>query len=255
MIIQVGQAIGALWTVLILIVDSLIGARLLSWQGRRAWAAFQAALTEGRIPHREVLDGVLIIVGGAFLLTPGFITDAVGLLLLIPPTRAAFRRPADPHDAAPDPARVGARGGRRRRAGRGHGRNPPRTRRHRHHPPSCPRRGPTRRSDDRPRRRAGADRPRRFPRRRRRAVAGRVAAGRGANRSSSLGRPGERDARWCSPTGEPVLEIGGGDRRRRGQLGARGGRAAAAHDRAATASAGGCCSTRRAPGSSWSCTR
>ena len=90
-IIQVGQAIGALWTVLILIVDSLIGARLLSWQGRRAWASFQSALTEGRIPHREVLDGVLIVLGGAFLLTPGFITDAVGLLLLIPPTRAAFR--------------------------------------------------------------------------------------------------------------------------------------------------------------------
>jgi UPF0716 protein FxsA len=91
-IIQVGQEIGALWTVLILIADSLIGARLLSWQGRRAWAAFQAALAEGRIPHREVLDGVLIILGGAFLLTPGFLTDAVGLLLLIPPTRAAFRR-------------------------------------------------------------------------------------------------------------------------------------------------------------------
>jgi UPF0716 protein FxsA len=91
-IIQVGQEIGALWTVLILIADSLIGAWLLSWQGRRAWAAFQAALAAGRIPHREVLDGVLIIAGGAFLLTPGFITDAVGLLLLIPPTRAAFRR-------------------------------------------------------------------------------------------------------------------------------------------------------------------
>jgi UPF0716 protein FxsA len=91
-IIQVGQEIGALWTVLILIADSLIGARLLSWQGRRAWGAFQSAMAAGRIPHREVLDGVLIIIGGAFLLTPGFLTDAVGLLLLIPPTRAAFRR-------------------------------------------------------------------------------------------------------------------------------------------------------------------
>jgi UPF0716 protein FxsA len=91
-IIQVGQEIGALWTVLILIADSVIGARLLTWQGRRAWGAFQSALAEGRMPHREVLDGVLIIIGGAFLLTPGFITDAVGLLLLIPPTRAAFRR-------------------------------------------------------------------------------------------------------------------------------------------------------------------
>ena len=92
-IIQVGQAIGALWTVLILIVDSLIGARLLRWQGAAGVGGFQSALAAGRIPHREILDGVLIIIGGAFLLTPGFITDAVGLLLLIPPTRAAFRRP------------------------------------------------------------------------------------------------------------------------------------------------------------------
>jgi UPF0716 protein FxsA len=91
-IIQVGQEIGALWTVLILIVDSLIGARLLGWQGRRTWGEFQAALAAGRIPHREILDGVLIIIGGAFLLTPGFLTDIVGLLLLIPPTRATFRR-------------------------------------------------------------------------------------------------------------------------------------------------------------------
>jgi UPF0716 protein FxsA len=91
-IIQVGQEIGALWTVLLLIADSLIGAWLLSWQGRRAWAAFQAALAEGRMPHREVLDGVLVVLGGAFLLTPGFLTDIAGLLLLIPPTRAAFRR-------------------------------------------------------------------------------------------------------------------------------------------------------------------
>ena len=92
-IIQVGQEIGALWTVLILVADALIGARLLSWQGRRAWLSFQSALAAGRIPHREVLDGVLIILGGAFLLTPGFLTDIVGLLLLIPPTRAWFRRP------------------------------------------------------------------------------------------------------------------------------------------------------------------
>ena len=91
-IIQVGQAIGALWTILILIADSVIGARLVSWQGRRAWQRFQAALAEGRVPHREVLDGVLIIIGGAFLLTPGFITDVFGLVLLIPPTRAVVRR-------------------------------------------------------------------------------------------------------------------------------------------------------------------
>jgi UPF0716 protein FxsA len=91
-IIQVGQAIGALWTILILIADSLIGARMLSWQGRRAWRSFQQALAEGRMPHKEVLDGALIILGGAFLLTPGFITDVFGLFLLIPPTRVIARR-------------------------------------------------------------------------------------------------------------------------------------------------------------------
>jgi len=91
-IIQVGQAIGALWTVLLLIVDSIIGARLLSWQGRRAWLRFQEAIAGGRVPRREVMDGVLIVLGGAFLLTPGFITDIFGLVLLIPPSRAAVRR-------------------------------------------------------------------------------------------------------------------------------------------------------------------
>jgi UPF0716 protein FxsA len=91
-IIQVGQAIGALWTILLLIADSIIGARLLSWQGRRAWRRFQEAIAAGRVPHREVLDGVLIVIGGAFLLTPGFITDVFGLVLLIPPSRALVRR-------------------------------------------------------------------------------------------------------------------------------------------------------------------
>ena len=89
-IIQVGQAIGALPTVAILIVDSIIGAWLLRSQGRRAWAAFRDALAAGRVPHREILNGALVIVGGAFLLTPGFISDGVGLLLLIPPSRAAI---------------------------------------------------------------------------------------------------------------------------------------------------------------------
>jgi UPF0716 protein FxsA len=91
-IIQVGQAIGALWTIALLIADSVIGARLLSWQGRSAWRRFQEALAEGRMPHNEILDGVMIILGGALLLTPGFITDLLGLFLLLPPTRAVIRR-------------------------------------------------------------------------------------------------------------------------------------------------------------------
>jgi UPF0716 protein FxsA len=91
-IIQVGQAIGALWTILLLIADSVIGARLLAWQGRSAWRRFQEALAVGRIPHREILDGVMVVVGGTLLLTPGFITDVFGLLLLLPPSRAVIRR-------------------------------------------------------------------------------------------------------------------------------------------------------------------
>jgi UPF0716 protein FxsA len=89
-IIQVGQAIGALPTVALLIADAILGAWLLRSQGRRAWVAFGEALSAGRMPHREILNGALVIAGGAFLLTPGFISDAVGLLLLIPPTRAAI---------------------------------------------------------------------------------------------------------------------------------------------------------------------
>jgi UPF0716 protein FxsA len=93
-IIQVGQAIGALWTIAILIADSVIGARLLGWQGRAAWRRLREAIAAGRMPHRELLDGAMIVVGGTLLLTPGFITDVVGLLLLLPPTRAVIRRAA-----------------------------------------------------------------------------------------------------------------------------------------------------------------
>ena len=92
LLIQVGQAIGVWWTVGLLFADALLGAWLLRTQGRAAWARFNEALGAGRIPHREVIDGVLIILGGALLLTPGFITDIFGLLFLIPPTRAVMRR-------------------------------------------------------------------------------------------------------------------------------------------------------------------
>jgi UPF0716 protein FxsA len=90
-ILQVGGAIGVGPTILILVADSVFGALLLRHQGRAAWVRFNRALAESRMPHREVLDGVLIIFGGALLLTPGFITDVAGLLLLIPPTRAMVR--------------------------------------------------------------------------------------------------------------------------------------------------------------------
>ncbi|HEV7460734.1 MAG TPA: FxsA family protein [Solirubrobacteraceae bacterium] len=90
-IIQVGGLIGAGPTIALLILDSLIGAWLWRHQGRAAWRRFNAALQEGRVPAREVLDGTLVIFGGALLITPGFISDIVGIILLLPPTRAIVR--------------------------------------------------------------------------------------------------------------------------------------------------------------------
>jgi UPF0716 protein FxsA len=91
-IIKVGEAIGPLPTVLLLAADSVIGSLLLRSQGRRVWARFRETLQRGDIPHREVIDGVLVIFGGAFLITPGFITDIIGAVLLVPPTRSLIRR-------------------------------------------------------------------------------------------------------------------------------------------------------------------
>ena len=91
-ILKVGDAIGVVWTILLLALDSVIGSVLLRTQGRTVWRRFNEALGAGRMPHREVMDGVLVIFGGAFLITPGFLTDIVGLVLLIPPSRAVVRR-------------------------------------------------------------------------------------------------------------------------------------------------------------------
>ena len=91
-ILQVGDLIGIWWTLLLLIADSILGSMLLKSQGRQVWRRFNEATAAGRIPHNEIIDGVLIIFGGAFLITPGFLTDIVGLFFLIPPTRALFRR-------------------------------------------------------------------------------------------------------------------------------------------------------------------
>jgi UPF0716 protein FxsA len=91
-IIQVGQEIGVWWTIAILVADSILGSLLMRSQGRAVWRRFNATLQAGRPPAREVADGVLVILGGALLLTPGFLTDVLGLLLLLPPTRALIRR-------------------------------------------------------------------------------------------------------------------------------------------------------------------
>ncbi len=91
-IIQVGDAIGVLPTVALLVVGSILGSVLMRSQGRAAWRDFRAATAAGKVPAGEVLDGALIIFGGALLLTPGFVTDLLGLALLLPPARAVLRR-------------------------------------------------------------------------------------------------------------------------------------------------------------------
>jgi UPF0716 protein FxsA len=91
-IIQVGQLIGVVPTLFLLLADALLGSWLLKHEGRGAWRRFNEALAARRFPGREVADGALIIVGGTLLLTPGFITDIFGLFLLLPPTRATVRR-------------------------------------------------------------------------------------------------------------------------------------------------------------------
>ena len=91
-IIQVGQAIGVPTTIVLLLAISVAGAILLRREGTRAWRRFRDALAEVRLPTNEVVDGALVVLGGALMLTPGFVTDAVGLVLVIPFTRPVIRR-------------------------------------------------------------------------------------------------------------------------------------------------------------------
>ncbi len=91
-IIQIGQVIGAWWTILLLIADSILGSWLIKREGGRAWQALRMALEQGRMPHRELADGVLILVGGTLMLTPGFVSDFFGILCILPITRPIGRR-------------------------------------------------------------------------------------------------------------------------------------------------------------------
>jgi UPF0716 protein FxsA len=91
-IIQVGQVIGAWWTILLLIADSIVGSWLVKREGAKAWLALRMALAEHRLPHRELADGVLILVGGTLMVTPGFVSDVFGILCILPFTRPFGRR-------------------------------------------------------------------------------------------------------------------------------------------------------------------
>jgi UPF0716 protein FxsA len=89
--IVVANAIGVLQTIILLIAAWPLGTWALRSQGRAAWNRLAAAIAEGRAPAHEVVDGALVLVGGALLIVPGFITDVIGIGLLLPPTRALMR--------------------------------------------------------------------------------------------------------------------------------------------------------------------
>jgi UPF0716 protein FxsA len=91
-VIEVAGALGVGATILLLILSWPLGWWALKAQGRAAWRRLSAAVAEGRSPGREVLDGVLVLVGGLLLIVPGFISDVLGALALLPPTRALLRR-------------------------------------------------------------------------------------------------------------------------------------------------------------------
>ena len=91
-IYTIGDAIGVIPTLLLLALDSVLGSLLLRSQGRAVWRRFNETMAAGRVPHKELQHGIAVIFGGALLITPGFLTDIVGLLLLLPPTRAVILR-------------------------------------------------------------------------------------------------------------------------------------------------------------------
>src|SRR5215207_7152833 len=91
-LIAVGDWIGLVPTLILLLVVSVTGAWLAKREGLAAWRRFQLALADGRMPTVEVADGAMILLAGALLLTPGFLSDVLGVLLLLPPTRALARR-------------------------------------------------------------------------------------------------------------------------------------------------------------------
>lgn len=91
LILQVGRAIGALNTIALLVLVSIVGAWLVKREGLSVLRRAQQRVHRGAVPGRELVDGALILFAGALLLTPGFLTDMVGVLFLLPPVRAALR--------------------------------------------------------------------------------------------------------------------------------------------------------------------
>lgn len=91
LLLQVGQVIGVVPTVITLVAVSLIGGWLVKREGVGVWRRMNEQVRSGRVPGRELADAALILFGGALLLTPGFLTDILGVVLLVPPSRAVVR--------------------------------------------------------------------------------------------------------------------------------------------------------------------
>ena len=91
-IIQVAHAIGVFDTLGLLVLDSLVGGWLMKREGMGVLRRLQAKLSTGELPSTELVDGFLILFGGALMLAPGFLTDVLGMALLLPPVRAVARR-------------------------------------------------------------------------------------------------------------------------------------------------------------------
>lgn len=90
-IVAVGRAIGGWPTLLLLLAESVLGAVIVRREGSRAWTALREALRTGRMPSRQLADAALVLVGGTLLLTPGFVTDLAGFLVILPLTRPIAR--------------------------------------------------------------------------------------------------------------------------------------------------------------------
>jgi UPF0716 protein FxsA len=91
-LIKIGGHIGALNTILLVILTALLGVMLVRLEGLRTLRQIQSSLSQGQIPAEELIDGVLIFAGGILLLTPGVLTDLCALILLFPYTRMHFKR-------------------------------------------------------------------------------------------------------------------------------------------------------------------
>jgi UPF0716 protein FxsA len=92
LLIRLGQVVGAWWTILILVADAALGSWLVKREGSRTWRALQGAIAAHRMPATELADGALVLIGGTLLITPGFLSDVVGLFFILPFTRPAARR-------------------------------------------------------------------------------------------------------------------------------------------------------------------